>query len=256
MGSSQSTEKHEDEINMQQLQPGESDKTKEDFEVDEDDSLTDPLQRLFFLLRKSVVDVDEVKELLNKEAKLNLNTPDLPPVLPENADPNDPMIQRIKERISKKTYLGDYALHMLVGRPTSQNTPELLELVKTFFLRDHPMNCRNKLGSTPLHRACAAGNAPMAKELIAWGAQADAVNDMQHTCLHMACYAGHTEVVKLLLDNGCAKHLNFKCLYGVAPVDYVLKDEIFQLLKAAHKASKGGKATGDVAGKIASPVHE
>jgi ankyrin repeat protein len=241
MGASQSTPEEED-IKMQDLQQNpESDKVREGEEEDEE-LLTDPIQKLFYLLRKPIVDVDEVKELLNSDSKINLNTPDIAPVLPEDADPNDPMIQRMKERISKKTYLGDYALHMLVGRPTSQNTPELIELVKLFFLKDHPMNCRNKLGSTPLHRACAAGNAPMATELIAWGAQADAVNDMQHTCLHMACYAGHAEVVQLLLDNGCAKHLQFKCIYGVSPVDYILKDDIFQLLKSAHKSGKAKAA--------------
>jgi ankyrin repeat protein len=208
--------------------------------IDEEDAdiLADPIQKLFYLLRKPIVDVAEVKDLLNREARLDLNTPDIAPVLPEDADPNDPMVQRMKERISKKTYIGDYALHILANRGPSQSTPELIELVKLFFLKDHPMNCRNKLGSTPLHRACAAGNAAMAKELIAWGAQADAVNDLQHTCLHMACYAGHTDVVELLLQNGCAKHLHFKCIYGVAPVDYILKDEIFTLLKTAHKSSK------------------
>ncbi len=105
------------------------------------------------------------------------------------------------------------------------------------------MNCRNKLGSTPLHRACAAGNVQMARELINWGAQVDDVNDMQLSCLHMACYAGHTEVVKLLLEKGCAKHIQFKCRYGVAPMDYVLKDDIYELLKAA-RASKARAGSG------------
>jgi len=144
-------------------------------------------------------------------------------------------VKKILERIAKKTFLGDYPMHVLVGRSPKHNTPELLELVKLFFLKDHQMNCRNKLGSTPLHRACAAGNAAMAKELITWGAQVDAVNDMQLTCLHMACLSGDAETVKLLLDNGCAKHITFKCLYGIAPVDYVLKDDVVALLRAARK---------------------
>jgi ankyrin repeat protein len=141
------------------------------------------------------------------------------------------------ERIAKKTYLGDYPMHFLVGRSPHHNTPELLELVKLFFLKDHQMNCRNKLGSTPLHRACAAGNLQMANELIRWGAEVDAVNDMQLTCLHMACLSGSADVVKLLLENGCAKHINFKCLYGIAPVDYVLKDDVIALLRAARKGA-------------------
>lgn len=143
---------------------------------------------------------------------------------------------------------------MLVGRPSIQNTPELLELVKLLFLKDHPMNCRNKLGSTPLHRACAAGNAAMAKELIAWGAQVDAVNDLQHTCLHFACYAGHADVVQLLLDNGCIKQIQFKCAYGVAPCDYVLKDDIRQILKAAHRGTKGGSAPAPKAAAVSEPA--
>eukprot|EP00461_Guttulinopsis_vulgaris_P001254 UN01254 len=199
--------------------------------------LSNPVQKLFYLLRQSVVDVEAVKELVNS-GTVDLNTPDVEPTIPENANPKDPQVQKMIARIKSRTYLGDYALHLLVGRPASQNTQELIDLVKLFFLKEHPMNARNVLGSSPLHRACAAGNAAMAAALISWGASPDAVNNMNLTALHMACYAGHTEVVKLLLQHGCAKQITFKCSYNLAPCDYVLNDEILALLKSAHKQHK------------------
>lgn len=239
MGNSQSSQ---DQENKENLPSGiESDATIDDVEKQEEEDLaTEPIQKLFFLLRKPIVDVAAVRDLLNAagDGGINLNTPDEAPTIPEDADLKDPYIQKLMKRISDKTYLGDYALHFLVGRPSSQNTPELLELVKLFFLKDHQMNARNVLGSTPLHRACAAGNAPMVQELISWGAEVDAVNSMNLTALHLACYAGHADVVRLLLENGAAKHITFKCDYGIAPCDYVLKDEILQLLKTAHRGAK------------------
>lgn len=159
------------------------------------------------------------------------------------ANLEDPEIQKIIKRIQSRTYLGDYALHLLVGCPASQNTPDLLDLVKLFFLKEHPMNARNMLGSTPLHRACAAGNAGMVNALITWGAAPDAVNNMNLTCLHMACYAGHVDVVRILLQHGCARQITFKCDYGLAPCDYVLTDDILALLKSAHKSHHKSKPT-------------
>lgn len=242
MGSSPSKEETE---NINAEAENKEEKVEKKKEEDDEEDLASPINRIFYLLRKQVVDVPQVIELCKKEGegKVDLNKPDLPPVIDPNADPKDPMIIRLKERIAKKTYLGDYPMHILVGRPEKDNTPELLGLVKFFFLREHSINCRNKLGSTPLHRACAAGNVSMAKELIQWGAQVDDVNDMQLSCLSMACYAGHTEVVKLLLANGCAKHIHYKCRYGIAPKDYVLKDEIYQLLRAAATSSSSGKSS-------------
>lgn len=197
-----------------------------------------PIQKVFFLLRQPVVDVKQIKEIVNEQSNDFLNQPDVAPTLPPNANKDDPEIQKIMKRIQSRTYLGDYALHLLVGRPASQNTPELLDLVKNFFLKEHPMNARNMLGSTPLHRACAAGNAAMVNALITWGASPDAVNNMNLTSLHMACYAGYADVVRILLQNGCAKQITSKCDYGLAPCDYVLTDEILVLLKSAHKSQK------------------
>lgn len=228
-------------------------------EEEEEEDFNDPIARIMFLLKKDSPDVDEIKALINNddpETKIDLNTPDLPPAIPEDADMKDPHIIKMMERINKRTYLGDYPMHLLVGRSSKFNTPELVGLVKLFFLKDHQMNCRNKLGSTPLHRACAAGNADMVKELLAWGAQVDAVNDMQLSCLHMACYAGHAEVVRILLDNGASKHIHYKCVYGIAPADYVLKDDILQMLKEAKRANNPRTVEAEkktvVADKIAS----
>jgi len=214
-------------------------KTEED---DEQFLANNPIQRLFALLRRDQVDVDAVKEIVNG-GNIDLNTPDVAPTLPDNADLKDPQVQKILRRIQNRTYLGDYALHLLVGRPVTHNTPEVIDLVKLFFLKEHPMNARNILGSTPLHRACAAGNAPMAAALISWGASADAANNMNLTALHMSCYAGHTDVVKLLLQNGCAKQITFKSDMGLAPCDFILNDEILNLFKSAHKQHKTGGVT-------------
>lgn len=247
MGGGGSKSEDREDINDQKDDSKEEAKKSSSEEDEEDDETDDPVARIVHQLKKKNPDVAAIKELCNKagEAKINLNKADLPPVIDPKADPKDPHVMKMLERIAKKTYLGDYPMHFLVGRPETENTPELLELVKFFFLKEHNMNARNKLGSTPLHRACAAGNVSMAKELIQWGAQVDDVNDMQLSCLSMACYAGHVEVVKLLLSNGCAKHIMYKSRYGVAPRDYVLKDEIFQLLKAAHQsASKSGAGAG------------
>lgn len=220
----------------------EEDPEQQQQQAEEEEFLdNNPIQKLFALLRRDHVDVDAVKELVNG-GNIDLNTPDVAPVLPENANLKDPQIQKMLRRIQTRTYLGDYALHLLVGRPPSQNTQELIDLVRLFFLKEHQMNARNILGSTPLHRACAAGNAPMAAALISWGSSADATNNMSLTGLHMACYAGHTEVVKLLLQNGCAKQITFKSEMGLAPCDFILNDEILQLLKAAHKQHKATAA--------------
>lgn len=226
-------------------------------EEEEEEDFNDPIARIMFLLKKDSPDVDEIKALINNddgETKIDLNTPDLPPVIPEDANMKDPHIIKLMDRIAKRTYLGDYPMHLLVGRSPKFNTPELVSLVKLFFLKDHLMNCRNKLGSTPLHRACAAGNADMVKELLAWGAQVDAVNDMQLSCLHMACYAGHADVVRVLLDNGASKHIHFKCLYGIAPADYVLKDDILQMLKDAKRANNPRTAEAEKKNEVANKI--
>lgn len=228
-----SSNDNDQEIDQQQQQQA----AEEEFMV------SNPIQKLFYLLRQRVVDTEAVKALVN-DGNVDLNIPDIAPTLPENANLKDPQVKKMLDRIASRTYLGDYALHLLVGRPAADNTQELIDLVKLFFLKEHQMNARNVLGSTPLHRACAAGNAPMAAALISWGAAADAVNNMNLTALHMACYAGHTEVVKLLLQHGCAKQITFKCSYNLAPCDYVLNDEILALLKSAHKQHKSQTAGG------------
>lgn len=101
-------------------------------------------------------------------AKTLMNTADQPIPVPAGLDPKDPIVHDIEEYNRKRTFLGDYPMHLLVGRNPKYNTPELLNLVNVFFLNEHPVEaaCRNVLGSTPLHRAVAAGNLPMAEALI------------------------------------------------------------------------------------------
>jgi len=246
MGNSQSASESKDHKKLSDSEGlSNDDDHKEDKTQNQDDDddqflSNNPIQKLFVLLRRDIVDVEAVKEIVNG-GNIDLNTPDVAPTIPENANPKDPQIQKLLRRIQTRTFLGDYALHLLVGRSPNHNTPELLDLVKLFFLKEHPMNARNVLGSTPLHRACAAGNAAMAGALISWGASADAVNNMNLTALHMACYAGHTEVVKLLLQHGCAKQITFKSDMGLAPCDFILNDDILTLLKSAHKQNRRGR---------------
>lgn len=83
MGNSQSGE---DEKKIQgNNDPDSSNKNENTPTEEEDELLTDPIQRLFFLLKKSVVDIEEVKELLNREGegKIDLKVADVAPTLPE-----------------------------------------------------------------------------------------------------------------------------------------------------------------------------
>lgn len=45
---------------------------------------TTPIQKLFFLLRQPVIDVEQVKQLVNKQDTTFLNQPDVAPSLPPN----------------------------------------------------------------------------------------------------------------------------------------------------------------------------
>lgn len=57
-------------------------------------------------------------------------------------------------------------------------------------------------GYTPLHRACYNNNVEMAKLLLKYGANTNAVTEYRWTPLHSACKWGNTECVALLLQFG------------------------------------------------------
>lgn len=72
-------------------------------------------------------------------------------------------------------------------------------------------------GSTPLHRACANGNADVVKILLGAGANVSATNRLHSfTPLHFAASAGSAEVVKMLLDAG--GRIDAKDKYGSLPL--------------------------------------
>jgi hypothetical protein len=83
MGNSPSSNEDNAAVELQ------SDDVDKKVQEEEDDDLSDPIQHLYYLLRKPVVDDAEVKAILNAEgeAKLDLNVADLPPTIDPNGTP-------------------------------------------------------------------------------------------------------------------------------------------------------------------------
>ena len=63
-------------------------------------------------------------------------------------------------------------------------------------------NTKDSLGKTPLHRAAQFGNTAEVQNLIAQGANVNAVDNFGHTPLHSAILGNHLPVVQTLVSSG------------------------------------------------------
>ena len=87
---------------------------------------------------------------------------------------------------------------------------------------------------TALHFAAASDHAPIAKDLIAAGAEVDAVDAMRMTPLHHAAGWGAMEASKVLLEGGA--NLTKKAKGGNTPLDEARENghkQVCRLLQAA-----------------------
>ncbi|EGD80904.1 hypothetical protein PTSG_11747 [Salpingoeca rosetta] len=75
-------------------------------------------------------------------------------------------------------------------------------VVREIIERADNLDSRRYLGVTPLHIACAIGQAEIVRMLLARGASTKYKDPRKRTCLHFAVIHGHREVVSLLLASG------------------------------------------------------
>jgi len=68
------------------------------------------------------------------------------------------------------------------------------------------VNCRTRLGKTPLMRAASAGHVNAVKLLLAFGAEVDARTTNGNTALMRACFKGHVRVAQALISAGADIH--------------------------------------------------
>jgi ankyrin repeat protein len=83
------------------------------------------------------------------------------------------------------------------------------------------VNAMDEKGRTPLHLVAFLGHIKTAKVLIDRGANVNAMDDKGERPLHLAADGGWPEIVKLLLDAGA--DINAKTKGGMTPLDYVNK---------------------------------
>lgn len=98
-------------------------------------------------------------------------------------------------------------------------------------LRDHPdaINTVDSDGYSPLHKACYNNNVPLAKLLLAHGADVNARTEFEWTPLHSSCQWMHPECVALLLAHGSdvnAKTSGCEFIYSFLLLPYVMVHNI------------------------------
>ena len=64
------------------------------------------------------------------------------------------------------------------------------------------LECRSKVGHTPLHRAAYCGHRQACELLLGAGANIEALTDKCFTPLHLAVFSGHAHIVQLLIEAG------------------------------------------------------
>jgi len=122
-------------------------------------------------------DADSLKDVLQKNPKLNLNL---------------------------YNHNGISVLHM---------EPILADVEKIKLLKDKGMdlNIKDRIsGRTPLHYAVISDNLAAMQQLIKFGADIDVVCNNADTALHYACDLNKEEAVKILLDSGANTSLRNK----------------------------------------------
>ncbi|MEJ2700924.1 MAG: ankyrin repeat domain-containing protein [Sedimentisphaerales bacterium] len=93
------------------------------------------------------------------------------------------------------------------------------------------VNKRTLYGTSPLHRAAAAGFKDIAVLLIEKGADVNAKDNRGRTPLHDAAEKGHKEIVELLVAKGADVHAGASC--GISAAEVAMSgnhDEIVKLL--------------------------
>ena len=91
---------------------------------------------------------------------------------------------------------------LLVFKNDRLKSEERRMVVKLLLDNKADVNCRNRLGETPLHLASKIGDEAAARLLIDNMANIDSKNNLDNTPLHYAAKSDQKEVVKLLLGRG------------------------------------------------------
>ena len=81
------------------------------------------------------------------------------------------------------------------------------------------VNQENKLGQTPLMRACSKGRPYVLQALLDRGADVNYINRFNQSALHFAVEVGNTECIRILLERGVDVHLvdsNNKTAFDIA----------------------------------------
>jgi len=94
---------------------------------------------------------------------------------------------------------------------------EALELLLNW---EADIESKNRIGSTPLHRASSCGQVAVVKKLLENGGNVEALNRMGSTPLHCAAYGGFVEVARLICEHGGAKYIRRPNMTGMSPLDY------------------------------------
>ncbi|XP_021913454.1 oxysterol-binding protein-related protein 1-like [Zootermopsis nevadensis] len=99
------------------------------------------------------------------------------------------------------------------------------------------ISCKGKsksnLGWTPLHLSTYFGHRDVAEELLAYGADINAVNDAGDTSLHKAAFIGREDLVLLLLQHNA--DVNVVNGEGQTPRDVAKLEDVTKLLHAAEQ---------------------
>lgn len=238
MGNIASADKEKDEAEKNVLENVAVDEVKGKEDGDDDETSVTPKAMLLRELSKSQKDFDisKVKEILKgidypaginpKEYHLYADTK--PEGVPDDELP--------------RAYWGDWPLHVLVGRPQKDNTPEMIKLVSFLADKQHPIDAQNMLGSTPLHRACSMGNVPMVDALLKQKASKWILNNKKMTAISIAAYIGNEDLLKLLVDNDPRAVMSLSKpnaeVGGMTAYDFATKQSIKEMINLYKNPDK------------------
>jgi len=146
--------------------------------------------------------------------------------------------QLLRDMPNPKSPSGNCAVHYAA----IYNKPQIIERLMDAMSAD--MQQKNKLGSTALHLACAAGSADAVEVLVGYTNEFDLANGLGNTPLHCAVLSGNLKTF-LALINGLEEHdkmfnlrsaLKVSNLAGMTPGGYARSfDEICKWLENKFK---------------------